>query len=147
MDKFATIDSVRKLGNIAKVDEAKIEPHFFTAQIDVVKFITKEKYEEILGLGEEDDDYKKILTAESYFVLSYLIPVINVSSTGQGIVKATGTGDGRAEMLSENDVDRIVERYRDTAETLLQEFSPKLDADEDGANDRVSTPNVKMIAV
>ncbi len=146
MDNFATIDSVRTLGNLAKVGEDKIDPHFFTAQIDVVKFITEERYEEILGLVDTDD-YKKIQTAESYFVLSYLIPVINTSSTGNGIVKATGTGDGRAEMLSENDVDRIVERYRDTGEKILAEFSPVIDVNEDDANDRVSTPDVKMIAI
>lgn len=146
MDNFATIDSVRTLGNITQVDEEKITPHLFTAQIDVTKSITKEKYEEVLA-EVDTDDYKKVQQAESYFVLSYLIPVINISSTGNGIVKSTGTGEGRTEMLSENDVETIIQRYRDNAEKLLQEFIPEVDYDEDDNNDRVSTPNVKMIAV
>ena len=147
MDYFATYDSVTTLGNLVKVAEEKFSPHFFTAQIDVVKAITKEKYEEVLA-EVDTDDYKKIQTAEGYLVLSYAIPFINISSSGDGITKATGYNDSRREILNERDIETIVDRCRDNAEKILQEFRPALiDSDEDENNDYVSTADVKMIAI
>lgn len=146
---FATYDSVRDLGNLPKVPDPKITPHLQLSKLDVVNVISNETYENIFAKTDPfvQDDYDKLVTAESYFVLSYLVPAINIESSGSGVTKATGFGDSRKENLSEYDLDKIIARYRDNAMKIIKSYVKEVDADENGALDILVTGSVQMACI
>jgi len=144
---FATNESVKEFGNMPSLDVAKITPFFNGARRDVMDVITKEVYDDIVGYDEDAVEYLDLKEAESYMLLKKLVPVVNISSEGDGITKATGTGDNRQENLSEMDLDRIIERYDGWAMAILKRYIPAADVDEDCSNDSVVTSSVTMIAI
>ena len=116
------------------------------AQLDVLDVIGDEKYEEILA-DEESEDYAKLQTAENYLVLKYLLPALNIESTGSGVTKATGFGDSRKENISEFDLDKIINRYESNAMRILKNYAKEVDQDEDGNPDVVSVPGLRMACI
>jgi len=72
---------------------------------------------------------------------------LNNESTGAGITKATGFGDSRKENLSEYDVDKIIQRYEDTAMKILQRYAKSVDVDEDGAEDVLKVQGISMACI
>lgn len=148
-DYFTTYDLVQNLGNLPKVSQGRIEVHFPMAKIDVIDMIGKETYEAILAGSEVygDADKAKLQQAESYMVLKYLLPAINIESTGSGATKATGFGDSRKENLSEFDIDRIIQRYSDNAMKILKKYAKSVDADEDGAEDILKVQGISMACI
>jgi hypothetical protein len=146
---FVTYEQVRKLGNVPKVTQEDIEIHFPMAKLEVIDVIGQDNYTAILGGtdGYDESDLTKLQTAESYMALKYLIPALNNESTGAGITKATGFGDSRKENLSEYDVDKIIQRYEDSAMKILQRYAKSVDVDEDGAEDVLKVQGISMACI
>jgi hypothetical protein len=138
---------VKSLGNIQQTDESKINPHYTAAKDDVVDIIGKEKYDELVAADADDTDMMRVARAESYFVLSYCLPSLNLSSSGDGLKKATGFGDSRSENLSESEIQLIIERLRNSAERILSRYRLKKDTDEDGKADILTTAHVKFVGL
>jgi len=157
---------VQQLGNVAQVGEELITVHFPMAQIDMMDVIGQDTYEAILlakdeSFTTEDDplteqiesitytpeDYKKLEQAESYLVLKYLIPTLNIESTGSGVTKATGFGDSRKENLSESDLEKITARYENNAMKILEKYVTILDVDEDGDADIINAGSLMMACI
>lgn len=90
---------------------------------------------------------KNVLTAEARFVLYYLIPGLNISTSGDGITKARGIGDGRKENISELDVNTIIQRHKDQAEKLLKPYAKTVDNDADESPDILITPGISFAAL
>ncbi|HMQ98220.1 MAG TPA: hypothetical protein PKE39_04280 [Ignavibacteria bacterium] len=148
MSYFATYEDVQKIGNLGdKVKQAVIEAYLPEAKADVIDRIGEAKYEEIYALGVDDDSYKNVLTAEARFVLYYLIPGLNISTSGDGITKARGVGDGRKENVSELDINTIIQRHKDQAEKLLKPYAKTVDTDEDENPDILITPGLSFAAL
>jgi hypothetical protein len=148
-DYFANYELVQKLGNLPKVSQERIEVHFPMAKIDVLDVIGSDAYEEIFAgtEGYDDSDKAKLEQAESYLTLKYLLPAINIESTGSGATKATGFGDSRKENLSEFDLDRIIQRYDDNAMKILKTYARSVDEDEDEAEDLVRVQGISMVCI
>ncbi|MBX7047232.1 MAG: hypothetical protein K1X86_15485 [Ignavibacteria bacterium] len=144
---FATTDTVRNFGNMPQLSDSKIEPFMNGAKRDVQDIITAAKYEEIYGKGEQEPDFLNLQEAESFLLLKKLIRVINISSEGDGISKATGSGDNRQENLSEQDLDNIASNYDEWAMNILKRYIPAADTDGDGSGDYVRTSGITMIAI
>ncbi len=148
MGYFTTYEDVQKLGNLGdKVKQTVIEVYFPEAKADVVDRISQAEYDRILALGTDDDNYKNVLTAETRFVLYYLIPGLNVSTAGDGITKARGVGDGRKENISEFDVNTIIQRHKVQAEKLLKPYAKTVDEDADENPDILITPGISFAAL
>lgn len=148
-DYFANYELVQKLGNLPKVSQERIEVHFPMAKIDVLDVIGSEAYDGILASADDYTalDKSKLEQAESYLTLKYLLPAINIESTGSGATKATGFGDSRKENLSEFDIDRIIQRYSDNAMKILKKYAKSVDADEDGAEDILKVQGISMACI
>lgn len=144
---LATVDKIKSIGNITRVGDDKISPHLPIAQFDVLDIIGQDKYNQILNSSQTETDYINIQLAECYFALSYIIPAINNETSGSGITKATGVGDGRKENLNETDINTIIERYRDNAIKILSKYQKEIDNDEDEKQDLVNTSKIKMISL
>lgn len=148
MSYFATYQDVQRIGNLGnKVEQQIIEAYLPEAKADVTDRIGSAKYDEIYAKGAADDDYKNVLTAEARFVLYYLIPGLNISTSGDGITKARGIGDGRKENISELDVNTIIQRHKDQAEKLLKPYAKTVDNDADEAPDILITPGISFAAL
>lgn len=148
-DFFATYQKVQKIGNLPNVAQEKIEEHIPMAKIDVVDVISEETYTAILEPSDPytQDDYDKVELAEVYLTLKYLLPALNIESTGSGVTKATGFGDSRKENLSEFDLDKIIGRYQDNAMKILKRYAKTVDVDEDGKQDVVKVQGISMACI
>lgn len=148
---FTNYELVQRIGNLAKVEQADIEPFFPEAKREVIDRIGTENYEKYYAASGEEhaehEDYLNIRLAETRFTLYYLIPAINISSAGDGITKARGVGDGRKENLSENEIDAIILRHKQQAEKLLKPYSRSVDNDEDENQDILITPNIGFSSI
>jgi len=148
MSYFITYEDVQKVGNLgSKVAQSVIEVYFPEAKADVIDRIGTAKYDEIYALGVNDDSYKVVRTAEARFALYYLIPQLNISTSGDGITKARGVGDGRKENISELDVNAIIQRHKDQAEKLLKPYTLLVDNDADEYPDILITPGLSFAAL
>ena len=147
MSYFATYQDVQNVGNLSKVEQSVIEVYLPEAKADVIDRIGSAKYDEVYALGAENDDYKNIRTAETRFVLYYLIPGLNISTSGDGITKARGVGDSRKENISELDINTIIQRHKDQAEKLLKPYTQLVDNDEDENPDILITPGLSFAAM
>lgn len=151
MNYHTNVELVKLKGNLNQVSDELIEGQFEEARYDVEKLIGKDTYHESIESGDEEetaDRFKKIQLAETYFVIKHLVPVINVETDGAGITKATGFNENRKENLSENDIDRIQERWHKKAIDLLAEFMKCDDADEDEECDHPFIgENVQMVSI
>ncbi len=148
MSYFITYEDVQQIGLLGdKVKQAVIEPFFPEAKADVIDRIGTAKYDEIYAKGADDEDYKIIKTAEARFVLYYLVPGLNISTSGDGITKARGIGDGRKENISELDIDTIIQRHKEQAEKLLKPYAKTVDNDADDSPDILITPGLSFAAI
>lgn len=137
----------KKLGNLKQTEDEKIEVHFVAAKDDVIGIIGQVKYTEMLAASATDKDRIRIATAESYFVLSYTLPSINLSSSGDGIKSATGYGESRQNNLSQSELAMLIDNFRNTAERLLSNYREKKDITGDENPDIVSTAHLKLISI
>lgn len=149
-DFFATYQKVQKIGNLPNVAQEKIEEHIPMAKIDVVDVISEDTYTAILEGASDSftqEDFDKVELAEVYLTLKYLLPALNIESTGSGVTKATGFGDSRKENLSEFDLDKIIGRYQDNAMKILKRYAKTVDVDEDGKQDVVKVQGISMACI
>lgn len=145
---ITTTDLIKQVGNIEKVNAAtKITPLMPLGRRDVIKIIGQTKYDEMLT-EEADAGGKKIIAlAEAYACLCYIAPSINKVSSGAGFTKATGFQDSRQEMMSETELQQVINGYRVTYQGLLEDYKAATDTDEDGNTDSVSAGHVKFISI
>ena len=124
---LATADIIKSAGNLKLGDDSKIDLWMPAAQQDVISLIGQSKYDELAAL--EDTDIKKKIAAlgEANYCLAYLVPSLNNASSGNGFTKASGVGDGRIELLSQNDINDMVLGFREKALKLLSGFVTKAD--------------------
>jgi hypothetical protein len=146
-DYFITYDVVQKVGNLPKVAQATIEEFFPEAKRDVIDRIGQANYDTYFAKGDTDDDFLRIRTAEARYVLCYLIPAVNVSTSGDGITKEQGFGDSRRVVMSEADINLMVDRQRELADKILTPYARLIDLDEDEDNDVIKVPNIGMAAI
>lgn len=150
MPNITNIETIAKIGNLqtlAADNPEKIEIHLLSAKTDVIDIISNDKYEEIEALDEDDEDRLQVANAEAYLALCYIIPAVNIESSGSGVTKSTGFGDGRKENLSELDINSIIDRYRATANKILSKFAPKIDDDEDDSPDIARAGSISMTII
>jgi len=145
---------VQQLGNLPAVKAEILEPFFPQARKEMKKFIGADLYA-LFAAGEEwaedadytDDDTELLKSAEAYLVLTYAVGPLNVNSAGAGFTKSQGMGDNKKEILGENDIRGLEERYRSFAQEILEDYIPDLDSDEDENPDRVIAGGIKMAAI
>lgn len=115
------------------MDDSVLATHITKAVIEMKKILTEDKYEYISELDEEDDAYLACSLAEANLALHYAIPALNIETAGTGIVRSKGWDQSRSDLLSQGEVDRLIERYKNTAMNLLGPYIPQaeIDADED----------------
>lgn len=131
---LTTLDQVKQEGNLpASIDDSVLATHITKAVIEMKKILTEDKYEYISELDEEDDAYLACSLAEANLALHYAIPALNIETAGTGIVRSKGWDQSRSDLLSQGEVDRLIERYKNTAMSLLGPYIPQveIDADED----------------
>lgn len=151
---IADVTKVQELGNLPSVKAEILEPFFPQARKEMKKYIGADLYALFASDNEWDedadyngDDTELIKAAEAYLVLCYAVGPLNVNSSGAGFTKSQGFGDGKKEILSENDIKGLEDRYRGFAEEILEDYIPALDADEDDNPDRLITGGFKMAAI
>lgn len=131
---MTTCSQVKQEGNLpASMDDSVLATHITKAVIEMKKILTEDKYEYISELDEEDDAYLACSLAEANLALHYAIPALNIETAGTGIVRSKGWDQSRSDLLSQGEVDRLIERYKNTAMSLLGPYIPQveIDADED----------------
>lgn len=139
---------VKTEGNLPdSIDDEKLDPHIQKAVIEMKKIITVEKYIEIDGKDEQDEDYITCSIAEANLALSYAIPVLNIETQGSGIVRTKGWDQSRSDLLSQSEVDKLVERFRQIAMDLLLPFIPQVESTEELPADEVRGANWSLTAL
>jgi hypothetical protein len=136
---LADTDLIKKLSNLKGIkpaDDYKITVHMPTAKQDTIDIIGQEKYDELTGEEADADEKAWCASGEAYFALSYIVPAINIVSSGAGITKSTGFKDSRVENLNENDIEKIIQRYKDLAIKILSKFQKTIDEDAGEDEDR-----------
>lgn len=153
-NQFATEEKVKQFGNLENVSSATLlTVHFAGARRDVLDIIDEEKYDAIFAAKLETvgdystADYENLEEAECKFVLARAVGPLNVSSSGNGMTRATGYGDGRQENLSFDEIQKLKDMYTEEAMKILKRYIAVPDADEDDNDDYVVTSNITMIAI
>lgn len=129
IETITNIEQIKKEGNLLKVDDEKIQAHLPAAKADVIDVIGEMKYTEIAALADDDD--KKILagSGEAKMALCYILPAINLVSSGMGVTRSTGFQDNRVDNLSEIELQNMIERLKRDAIKILSRFI-EVNADE-----------------
>lgn len=145
---LTTIGQVKQEGNLpASIDNGVLETHLMKAVIELKKILTEDKYDYIAGLDPEDDAYIACSLAEANLALSFAIPALNMETAGTGIVRSKGWDQSRSDLLSQGEVDRLIERYRNTAMDLLGPYIPQIESTEDDPADEVRGSNWHIAAL
>lgn len=139
---------VKQEGNLpASLDDGVLATHLAKAEIEVKKILTAAKYDYIAGLDPEDDAFIACSLAEANLALSFAIPALNIETAGNGIVRSKGWDQSRSDLLSQGEVDRLIERYKNIALNLLGPYIPQNESTVDEPADEVKGSNWYMAAL
>lgn len=145
---LTTPAQVKQEGNLpASIDDTVLATHIVKAVIEMKKILTEDKYKYIADLDEEDDAYLACSLAEANLALFYAIPALNIETAGTGIVRSKGWDQSRSDLLTQGEVDRLIERYRNTAMNLLGPYIPQVESTEDNPADEVKGSNWYIAAL
>lgn len=144
IETITNIEQIKKEGNLLKVDGEKIQAHLPAAKADVIDVIGADKYSEIAAL--EDEDEVKILagSGEAKMALCYILPAINLVSSGMGVTRSTGFQDNRVDNLSETELQNMIERLKRDAIKILSRF---IVVNADAPSGICNTGLIKMAAI
>ncbi|MDD4291985.1 MAG: hypothetical protein PHX51_07120 [Clostridia bacterium] len=109
--------------------------------------MTDAVYEETEAKGENDPDYDTCAIAEANLTLSYAITSLNIDTHGTGIVRSKGFDEGRSDLLSQNEVERLRTYYKNIAMDLLKPYIPQMESTEDVPADELRGANYRLSAV
>ncbi len=124
MANITNIEQIKLIGNLTKVADDKIKCHLAAAKSDAVDIIGIDKYTELSALEETNEDKILAGSGEARLALCYIMPAINIVSSGMGITRSTGFNDTRVENLSETELENMIERYKREALNILNKFIP-----------------------
>jgi hypothetical protein len=141
---LATADKIKSAGNLKLKTDDLITLWLPAAQLDVVKLIGQAKYDELAALEDTDINKKIAALGEANFCLAYMMPGLNNATSGNGITKSSGVGDGKIELLSENDIESKVNKHRNEAVRLLSGFVTKADPDSENNPMVLNAGSIKM---
>ena len=116
---------VRGEGNLPDtIVDDKLDPHIAKAMIEVRKILTPDVYTEIEGKPDNDQGRTECSIAEANLALVYAIPSLNIETQGSGIVRSKGWDQSRSDLLSQNEINALCDRYREIAMNLLSPYIP-----------------------
>jgi flagellar biosynthesis component FlhA len=152
------IESIEDLineGNLgSKTSEKILTPHLFSAELELRKAITTEKYDEYLEYKTSEDAEEKqvhatLKKAEINLALSYAVHALNIETQGSGIVRSKGWDQSRSDLLSRNEVKDLSEHFREIAMRLIQPYLPEdsTTVNEDDTPDDIDTGSIMMSAI
>jgi hypothetical protein len=140
-------EQVKQEGNLPEtINDEKLETHIIKAVLEMKKIITVDKYEEIKNLDANDDDYITCSLAEANLTIAYALPSLNIETQGAGIVRTKGWDESRSDLLSQNELTKLCQHYRDVAMDLLKPFIPQVESTDIPA-DEVTGGNWKLTAL
>lgn len=147
MKTFADYGRIRDEGNLPEaIKDGKIVPHLTKATIEMKKILTAEEYEKKLA-ETDSDDFETLAIAEANLALSYAVTSLNIETHGTGIVRSKGFDESRSDLLSQNEVERLRDYYRNIAMNLLAPFIPQPESTEETPANEIIGSNYRMSAL
>jgi len=147
MQTFADTGKIREEGNLPEtIKDGKLVPHLTKASIEMKKILTATEYEKKLT-ENDSDDFDVLAIAEANLALSYAVTSLNIETQGTGIVRSKGFDESRSDLLSQNEVERLREYYRNIAMNLLAQFIPQPESTEETPANEVVGGNYRMSAL
>jgi hypothetical protein len=110
-----------------------------------------DQYADILKESATEARSIECTKAECLLAFGYAIPFLNIETSGRGIVSSKGWDQSRSELMSQSQVDQLVEKVREQAMNLLSPYLPEIDdtTDEDDEQENVilQAGGISMIAI
>lgn len=124
---LTTASQVILEGNLpSDLDEEKISPHIDAAETWLREYISDEVYEEYEADDDEDpqSDRGLLAKAEALLAIETLLPVLNIRAnpTSGGIVASVGFAESKNQLISQDELDRLTQRFHDRAMAIVARF-------------------------
>lgn len=147
MKTFADTGTMRDEGNLPlTIKDDKLQPHLDKASIELRKLLTDDKYDEYAN-DVKSDNYEILKIAEANLALSYAVTSLNIETHGSGIVRSKGWDESRSELLSQSELDKLREYYRNIAMKMVAPFLPQPEVAEDEEASEVVGSTFRMSAL
>lgn len=147
MKTFADYGRIRDEGNLPEtIRDGKLVPHLAKATIEMKKILTAAVYDEKVA-DTDSDDFETLAIAEANLALSYAVTSLNIETHGTGIVRSRGFDESRSDLLSQSEVERLREYYRNIAMDLIVPFIPQPESTEEDPSTEVIGGNYRMSAL
>ena len=154
---LSTAAGVRSECNLPDtIKDAMLTPHLASAKIEMQRLLNAglvegdgDVYSEILA--EADTEIRSIICtkAENLLAFAYALPFLNIETSGRGIVSVKGWDASRSELMSQGQVEQLVEKVREQAMNLLSPYLSTVDDDTTDDQDQpiVRAGGIDMIAI
>lgn len=118
---------VRSEGNLAAdTPETKLAPHIHHAETKLREVIGSTLYDTVAGetTSGAQDRRGRLERAEACFALAFAIPVLNIRAnpTEGGLVSSIGFAETKNSLLTQDEIDKLVERFENRAMALVSEY-------------------------
>lgn len=130
MATLATLALVRSEGNLPSSDiipDAKLQPSLDFAVIEMARTLTADIYASAVAASVTAQIRIDCTKAEALLAVSYARPVMNIQTSGTGIVQSLGWDQSRSELMSRRDVEGLSEYFRGLALKLIAPYVPAPD--------------------
>jgi hypothetical protein len=138
---LATAAGVRSECNLpTTITDTMLAAHIISANIELKRLLDageEEVYADVLAESETEQRSIHCTKAENLLAFAYAIPFLNIETSGRGLVSAKGWDGSRSELMSQGQVDQLVDKVREQAMNLL---IPYLPVEDDDTTDEEKTP-------
>lgn len=133
---LTTASQVILEGNLpSDLDEEKIDPHIDAAETRLREYLTDDVYDDLEADDDEDpqSDKQLLAKAEALLAIETLLPVLNIRAnpTSGGIVASIGFAESKNQLIGQDELDRLTQRFHDRAMAIVAKFV-EFETDDDG---------------
>jgi hypothetical protein len=145
---LATEAKVKSEGNLdASIKDEKITPHLFKASVELKKILSADVYTKVESykdsqVAAEKEMFDVCQIAEANLAMSYAVKVLNIQTQGNGLVRTQGWDQSRSENLSQNEVEKLSDHFRNVAMNLIDPYIPQSPAA--SSDDGTTSPSTLM---
>ena len=130
----ADVARVRTECNLAEVtDDTLLSPHLTKAEIVLRDRLTDTVYDAIKDSTSPyvTADLENLKAAEALEAGAFALPILNIKTGGNGLVRSTGHEANRTELLSHGQTLALAEEFRRQSLLLIRQYQPRpAEADE-----------------
>lgn len=119
-----TISKIKEITNLQDISRTDaLESHFSVALRWLAKYTNEDDYAAVTD-GTDTDAARadSFQMAFAYVVVYYALPLLNMKTVGDGIVRTTGSLQNQVQLLSNDEIKSMQNQFRQNALEMLEPY-------------------------